>query len=61
MNRNKILAIVKTLDETNVYPYLYYVLNNGSAKSEEWLCDLEERNLKGETDLIDALAEMGIV
>lgn len=61
MNRKKILAIVKTLDETNVYPYLYYVLTDGSAKSEEWLTDLEERNLNGENDLINALAEMKIV
>ena len=61
MNRKKILAIVKTLDETNVYPYLYYGLTNGSAKSEEWLTDLEERNLNGESDLINALVEMKIV
>lgn len=61
MNRKKILSIVKTLDETNVYPYLYSVLTDGSAKSEEWLTDLEERNLNGETDLINALVEMKIV
>lgn len=61
MNRKKILSIVKTLDETNVYPYLHSVLTDGSAKSEEWLTDLEERNLNGETDLINALVEMKIV
>lgn len=61
MNRSEILNSIKTLDETNVYPYLYDVMTDGSAKSEEWLDELEERNLNGDNELIDALAEMRIV
>ena len=61
MNRNEILNSIKTLDETNVYPYLYDVMTDGSTKSEEWLDELEERNLNGDNELIDALAEMRIV
>jgi hypothetical protein len=61
MNRNEILNSIKTLDETNVYPYLYDVMTDGSAKSEGWLDELEERNLNGDNELIDALAEMRIV
>lgn len=61
MNRKKILAVVKELDESGVYPYLHDVLTDGSATSENWLNDLEERNLKNETELVNALAEMRIV
>ena len=61
MNRKEILNTIKSLDETNVYPYLYDVMTNGSGKSEDWLLDLEERNLKGEDELINALVEMRIV
>ena len=61
MNRKEILNTIKSLDETNVYPYLYDVMTNGSGKSEDWLLDLEERNLKNEDELINALAEMRVV
>ena len=61
MNRKKLLAVVKELDESGVYPYLHDVLTDGSATSENWLNDLEERNLKNETELVNALAEMRIV
>ena len=61
MNRKEILNTIKSLDETNVYPYLYDVMTNGSGKSEDWLLDLEERNLKGEDELINALVEMRVV
>lgn len=61
MNRKKILAVVKELDESGVYPYLHDVLTDGSATSENWLNDLEERNLKNETELVSSLVEMRIV
>ena len=61
MNRKEILNTIKSLDETNVYPYLYDVMTNGSGKSEDWLLDLEERNLKNEDELINALVEMRVV
>jgi hypothetical protein len=61
MNRKKILAVVKELDESGVYPYLHDVLTDGSATSENWLNDLEERNLKNETELVNSLVEMRIV
>lgn len=61
MNRKKILEVVKGLDESGVYPYLHDVLTDGSVTSENWLNDLEERNLKNETELVNALVEMRIV
>ena len=61
MNRKKILEVVKGLDESGVYPYLHDVLTDGSATSENWLNDLEERDLKNETELVNALVEMRIV
>lgn len=61
MNRKKILAVVKELDESGIYPYLHDVLTDGSATSENWLNDLEERNLKNETELVNSLVEMRIV
>jgi hypothetical protein len=61
MNRKKILAVVKELDESGVYPYLHDVLTDGSATSENWLNELEERNLKNETELVNSLVEMRIV
>ena len=61
MHRKKILAVVKELDESGVYPYLHDVLTDGSATSENWLNDLEERNLKNETELVNSLVEMRIV
>ena len=61
MKRKDILNTIKALDESNVYPYLYDVMTDGSAKSEDWLDTLEEKNLKGEDELINALAEMRIV
>ena len=61
MNRKKILAVVKELDESGVYPYLHDVLTDGSATSANWLNDLEERNLKNETELVNSLVEMRIV
>lgn len=61
MNRKKILEVVKGLDESGVYPYLHDVLTDGSATSEKWLNDLEERDLKSETELVNALVEMRIV
>ena len=61
MNRKKILAVVKELDESGVYLYLHDVLTDGSATSENWLNDLEERNLKNETELVNSLVEMRIV
>lgn len=61
MNRKEILNTIKSLDETNVYPYLYDVMTNGSGTAENWLLDLEERNLKNEDELINALVEMRVV
>lgn len=61
MNRKKILEIIKGLDESEVYPYLHEVLTDGSTISENWLNDLEERNLKNETELVNALVEIRIV
>jgi hypothetical protein len=61
MNRTDILNAIKVLDDKNIYPYLYCVMTDGSAKSEEWLDELEERNLNGDNELIDALAEMRII
>ena len=61
MNRKEILAVVKELDESGVYPYLHDVLTDGSATSENWLNELEERNLKNETELVNSLVEMRIV
>ena len=61
MNRKKILAVVKELDESGVYPYLHDLITDGSATSENWLNDLEERNLKNETELVNSLVEMRIV
>lgn len=61
MKRKDILNAIKVLDDKNIYPHLYYVMTDGSAKSEEWLDELEERNLNGDNELIDALAEMRIV
>lgn len=61
MNRKKILEIIKELDESGVYLYLHDVLTDGSTISENWLNDLEERDLKNETELLNALVEMRIV
>jgi hypothetical protein len=36
-------------------------LGNGSAKAEEWLDELEERNITSEQELIANLADMGLI
>lgn len=61
MNRKKILEVVKGLDESGVYPYLYDVLTDGSSMSENWLNDLEDRKPTNEKELIDALIDLNIV
>ena len=61
MNRKKILEVVKGLDESGVYPYLYDVLTDGSSMSENWLNDLEDRKPTNEKELINALVELNIV
>ena len=61
MNRKKILEVVKGLDESGVYPYLYDVLTDGSPISENWLDELEERKPTNEQELIDALVDLNIV
>lgn len=61
MNKKEILVRVKELDESGTYPYLYMGLGNGSAKAEEWLDELEERNITSEQELIANLADMGLI
>ena len=61
MNRKKILEVVKGLDESGVYPYLYDVLTDGSTMSENWLNDLEDKEPTNEKELIDALIDLNIV
>ena len=61
MNRKKILEVVKGLDESGVYPYLYDVLTDGSSMSENWLNDLEDRKPTDENELINALIDLNIV
>jgi hypothetical protein len=61
MNKKEILARVKELDESGTYSYLYMGLGNGSAKAEEWLDELEERNITSEQELIANLADMGLI
>lgn len=61
MNRNKILEIVKGLDESGVYRGLYDVLTDGSTISENWLDELEEKKPTNEKELIDALIDLNIV
>lgn len=61
MNRKKILEVVKGLDESGTYRYLYDVLTDGSPISENWLDELEERKPTNEQELIDALVDLNIV
>ena len=61
MNRKKILEVVKGLDESGAYRYLYDVLTVGSPISENWLDELEERKPTNEKELIDALVDLNIV
>ena len=61
MNRKKILEVVKGLDESGTYRYLYDVLTDGSTMSENWLNDLEDRKPTNEKELIDALIDLNIV
>lgn len=61
MNRKKILEVVKGLDESGVYPYLHDVLTDGSAMSENWLDEIEERKPTNEKELINALIDLNIV
>ena len=61
MNRKKILEVVKGLDESGAYRYLYDVLTDGSPISENWLNELEERNPKNITELDNCLVEMKVV
>ena len=61
MNRKKILEVVKGLDESGTYRYLYDVLTDGSSISENWLDELEERKPTNEKELIDALVDLNIV
>lgn len=61
MTRKEILAQIKSLDEKDIAPYLYSAMTNGSTNAEEWLSELEERDIKTERDLIDALVEMGMM
>lgn len=61
MTKKEILARIKDLDESGVYPYLYMGLGNGSETAEIWLNTLEERNITNEQELIENLAEMGFI
>ena len=61
MNRKKILEVVKGLDESGTYRYLYDVLTDGSSISENWLDELEERKPTNEEELINALIDLNIV
>lgn len=61
MNRKKILEVVRGLDESGVYPYLHDVLTDGSATSENWLDEIEERKPTNERELINALIDLNIV
>ena len=61
MNRKKILEVVKGLDESGTYRYLYDILTDGSPISENWLDELEERKPTNEQELIDALVDLNIV
>lgn len=61
MNRKKILEVVRGLDESGVYRYLYDVLTDGSAMSENWLDEIEERKPTNERELINALIDLNIV
>jgi len=61
MNRKKILEVVKGLDESGVYPYLHDVLTDGSATSENWLDEIEERKPTNEKELINVLIDLNIV
>ena len=61
MNRKKILEVVKGLDESRTYRYLYDALTDGSPISENWLDELEERKPTNEQELIDALVDLNIV
>lgn len=58
MNRKQILAKVKELDECGMFPYLYDALTDGSTYAEKWLMQLEDKELKTETDLIAELETM---
>lgn len=61
MKRQDILNKVKDLDEQDILPYLYGVLSDGSAMAENWLDELEERNIKTDNDLFSALIDMGLM
>ena len=61
MNRKKILEVVKGLDESGVYPYLYDVLTDGSSMSENWLSDLEDRKRTNEKELIKSIISLNMV
>ena len=61
MNRKKILEVVKGLDESGVYLGLYDVLTDGSAISENWLDELEEKKPTNEMEVINALIDLNIV
>ena len=61
MNRKKNQEVVKGLDDSGVYPYLHDVRTDGSAMSENWLNDLEDRKPTNEKELIDALIDLNIV
>lgn len=55
MKRQDILNSIKGLDESNVFPYFYGVITDGSQRSEEWLDSMEEKNLQTEQELIDEI------
>lgn len=61
MKRQDILNKVKDLDEQDILPYLYGVLSDGSTMAENWLDELEERNIKTDNDLFSALIDMGLM
>lgn len=61
MKRKDILNSIKGLDDSNVFPYLYGVITDGSERSESWLDAMEEKGLKNEQELIDEIIEFSTI
>ena len=61
MTKAQILTMVKGLDYNGVCPYAYMILGNGSKVADKWLDELEDRNITTEQELIENLADMGII
>jgi hypothetical protein len=57
MKRKDILNSIKGLDESNVFPYFYGVITDGSDRSEDWLDRMEEKHLTSEDELIAEIEE----